>query len=458
MQKKYCMGDGSFTEAEYYSKVETMLFNCRGVESLRLNLPFQLVGRHCNTAIRVLANTLKAFACRAIEGAVDLKTLVVENLTDIAVCATWLNPSDVVNIVSITNELRHLVLSLRRHDLEPARATLFRSCFWDLIERATELETLCIVGMDHDDRAPRGLKQTRFWQLPVEEWRARAFPAPRVNWCSLVCLELKRLEITPEAFHSVLLCLGNHLRELYLNEIYLKTEQSNDYNQDSRKALWVGLPNQRPGPDCYWMATLVRTCVPSLRICRASFLAYDHFYRDDTTAHPDFDLGDPCGLGRSVSQRFVEVALGIRQPNSRSGRPVVYLSGHPADDAVLAQGLRDRTRALLATEYDTVAYQTAVDNPTSEWQRSLDGIFHNCNTGTLDELHHIAETACRGMNEINRRRNESTAGHSTASSVFEDEPEDGADSQPAAPSQLLQSNHPPPNSGPHDDLPQDPML
>jgi hypothetical protein len=42
-------------------------------------------------------------------------------------------------------------------------------------------------------------------------------------------------------------------------------------------------------------------------------------------------------------------------------------------------------------------------------------VFTNCNPSTLDELHHIAEMACQGMNEIHRRRNEHTEGNSLAS-------------------------------------------
>ena len=69
---------------------------------------------------------------------------------------------------------------------------------------------------------------------------------------------------------------------------------------------------------------------------------------------------------------------------------------------------------LRIEDYDVNAYQTAVANPTSQWHKSIDGVFANCNQNTLDELHYIAETACRGMNEIHRRRSEWTAGNSMA--------------------------------------------
>ncbi|GAB0136471.1 hypothetical protein EsDP_00004771 [Epichloe bromicola] len=413
MHKKYCMNESSFTETEYCDMVETILFNCREVDSLRLNLPFQLVGRHCNAATMILANTLKAFAARPEEDSADLKTLVLENVTDVTIYSLWMNPSDVMNIMSVVAVLDNLVMTLRRHDVDPQRAGLFGSCLWDVIEHADHLKTLCLVGMDHDDRPPRGLKQTRFWQIPVEDWRARSLPAPRVHFSNLTCLELKRVEILPESFLKAADVFGETIQELYLNEVYLKTEQSRDWNQDSRKVLWIGVPNQRPAEDCQWMALSLRAAAPKLRICRASFLAYDHYLREDMSVQPDFDLIDPCGLGRSVSQRFVEVVMGIHQPNMSSGEPVEFFPQDPKHD-VLIHTLKPRTRALRVEDYDTNAHQTAVDNTTSEWQKSIDGIFHNCNSGTLDELHYIAETACQGMNEIHRRRSEWTAGNSMA--------------------------------------------
>ncbi|KAG5926978.1 hypothetical protein E4U42_002756 [Claviceps africana] len=413
MHKKYCMNKDSFTETEYYHMVEALLFNCREVHSLRLNLPFQLVGRHCNAATMILANTLKAFASRPEEDSAGLKTLVLENVTDVTISSLWLNPSDVVNIMSVVAVLNHLVLTLRRHYMDPQRAGLFGSCLWDVIEHADHLKTLCLVGMDHDDRPPRSLKQTRFWQLPIQDWRARSLPSPRVHFSNLTCLELKRLEILPESFLRATDVFGETLEELYLNEIYLKTEQSSSWNQDSRKVLWVGIPNQRPAEDCQWMAMSLRAAAPRLRICRASFLAYDHYFREDISVQPDFDIIDPCGLGRSISQRFVEVVMGVHQPNMPSGEAVEYLPQALSDDR-LVHRLRPRARALRVEEYDTNAYHTAVDNTTSEWQKSIDGIFHNCNSGTLDELHYIAETACQGMNEIHRRRSEWTARNSMA--------------------------------------------
>lgn len=408
----YCMHDGTFTDADYHNFVETMLFNCRDVEGLRLNLPFQLIGPHCNVATRVLANTIKAFANRPEEDSAPLKTLVLENVTDIAMRCMWMNPVDVLNMINLTRDVEHLVMTLRRHENEPERIRFFAVSLWDFVGHVSKLNSLCLIGMDHDDHPPRGLKQTKHWQMSIHEWEAKALPTWNAPFLpSLTKLELRRVEIIGESFVTMLETYGQSLQELYLNEVYLKTRQSRLENQDSKKVLWVGIPNQRPSPpsENVWIATSLRAVLSHLKICRASFLAYDLFIMDDLHSYPEFDLIDPCGMGRSISQRFVDVIMGIRQPNMPNGEPVEYLHHDFRMDSMLVQSIKERPSHPSVMDYDATAYQRVI-NTTSEWQRSMDGLFSNCNPTTLDELHYIAETACQGMNEIHRRRNEHNVG------------------------------------------------
>lgn len=421
LQSRYCMNEISFTETEFYQTVKDMLFNCRGIDRLRLNLPFQLVGRHCNAATMILANAFKAFASRPEEDSAELKVLMLENLPDIAVCHLWMNPMDIMNIMKVLHSVEHLVITLRRHEYDPQRAGLFGSCLWNMVENTDKLASLCFIGMDHDDRPPRGLKQIRSWQMAIEEWRVRSLPSPQIILSHLVCLELKRVEIVADVLLRAAENFGPTLQELYLNEVYLKVEQSREWNEDSTKILWVGLPNIRPVEDCRWLAMELRCGMPNLRICRAAFLAYDQYLRDDVACHPEFDLIDPCGLGRSISHRFVEVVTGIKQPNMPTGEPVEYLPQDFAHDHLVRKLTPRRQVANLdgpdagemsVTEHDTNAYQTAVANTTSRWHQGIDDLFPNCNPETLDRLHYIAETACQGMNEIHQRRNEWTAGSS----------------------------------------------
>ncbi|KAK1839777.1 hypothetical protein CCHR01_17602 [Colletotrichum chrysophilum] len=429
LQREYCMSPSSFTTIDYRNTVDTILFNCQFVNSLRLNLPFQLVGHRCNAATMILANTFSAFSRRP-EDSVALKTLVLENVSDQAVVDLWTNPSDVLAIMRAILELEHLVISFRRHEVDPPRVAFFSTCLWDLIRNADVLQTLCLAGTD-DDRPPRGLKQTKAWNMTLDEWRARALPPPQVILPCLTALELKRVEVTPEVLRCAARNFGCTLREFYLNEVYLKAEQGQNLNEDSKQILWIGLPNQRPGLDDDWMAMTIRESCPKLQICRASFLGYDLYTRDDlppspAPSSPDFDFIDPCGLGRSIAQRFVEVALGYAQPPAMDGSPVSYLPALSSNDYLLKQ-TRPRARALRVTEYDVNAYQTAVRNVTSGWHRSIDGVFPNCNSGTLEELHYIAETACQGMNEIQRQRNEhSNQGEGADGGGGGDGPGDGA--------------------------------
>ncbi|UQC86755.1 uncharacterized protein CLUP02_12257 [Colletotrichum lupini] len=408
LQRQYCMSPASFTTLDYRHTLESILFNCQFVSSLRLNLPFQLVGHRCNAATMILANTFSAFSRRP-EDSLSLKTLVLENVSDQAIVDLWTNPSDVLAIMRAILQLEHLVISFRRHEVDPPRVAFYGTCLWDLIHNAEVLQTLCLSGTD-DDRPPRGLKQTKAWNMTIDEWRARALPSPPITLPCLTALELKRVEITPDVLRCAARNFGQTLRELYLNEVYLKAEQGHNLNEDSKEILWVGLPNQRPGLHDDWMAMIIRESCPKLQTCRASFLGYDLYTRDDlppspAPSSPDFDFIDPCGLGRSIAQRFVEVALGYYQPPQSDGSPVSYLPALASNDYLLTQ-MRPRTRALRVTEYDVNAYQTAVRNSTSGWQRSIDSVFPNCNSGTLEELHYIAETACQGMNEIQRQRNE----------------------------------------------------
>ncbi|KAF6826008.1 hypothetical protein CPLU01_09915 [Colletotrichum plurivorum] len=409
LQREYCMSPTSFTTLDYRRVLEDILFNCQFVSSLRLNLPFQLVGHRCSAATMILANTFSAFARRP-EDSLPLRTLVLENVSDQAVFDLWTNPSDVLAIMHTINELEHLVISFRRHEVEPQRVAFFGTCLWDLIRNADILKTLCLAGTD-DDRPPRGLKQTKQWNMTLDEWRARALPPPHVVLPCLTALELKRVEVTPEVLRSAARNFGCTLRELYLNEVYLKAEQGRNLNEDSKQILWVGIPNQRPGLNDDWIAMIVRESCPNLQTCRASFLGYDLYTRDDlppsaVSASPDFDFVDPCGLGRSIAQRFVEAVRGYAQPPQPDGSPVCYFPALESSDFLVQQTRPRPGGALPVTEYDVNAYQTAVRNATSGWQRSIDGVFPNCNSGTLEELHYIAEKACQGMNEIQRQRSE----------------------------------------------------
>ena len=405
LRTRYCLNDSNFTETDYFNALETILFNCRRIESLRLYLPFQIIGNRCDTTTMMLANTFKALAKRPDEDAELLKALVLENVADLSMCDLWLNPIDVMNIVTVFADLEHLVLTLRHVNTQLPFHLRFARVLWDIIGHACRLETLCLVCMDSDESPPLWLRKTEAWKVSNENWRARSLLQPLLEPMSnLRCLELKRVEILPELLLMTMDVFGAALEELYLNEVYLKAEQSHVWNQESHQTLWVGIPNERPEEDCQWMAMGIRARLERLRICRASFLGYDLYVHEAASNTHNFDLTDPCGLGRSLSERFVEVVTGTRQPNSPQGDPVEYLPADSMDDYRLLGHLKPRLRRLKVVEYDTNAYQLAVRNPTSSWHKSLDGVFHDCNMSTLDDLRYIADTTSQGMREAERRR------------------------------------------------------
>ncbi len=362
LRDRYCMNEESFTELEYRERLGALLEHTPNASAVRLNLPFQLISHHSQAATMILGNTVEALAQRSEESA-PLRTLVVENLTDMTVVKLWRNPRDVKNIIDVFSGLEHLFLSMRRHGEGPTHAMLFRLRLWEMIGRAPGLRSLCLVGLDLDDKqqpppSSRGnpsapppppaavVKTTTERDLTLDEWHHRSLPmmptVPRPLQSDpprLAYLELRRVEVMGPGLLSVLRYLGNSLRELYLDHVYLKTVYSAAAAADPDESdgpLWVGLPNVRPPRDHVWIAVYLRQMRARLRVCRASNLRYDRYVADANPAVPPvtalaYDLRDPSGLGRPLEQRFVEVVLSRRQPPAPDGSPVVYLSEHPAD-------------------------------------------------------------------------------------------------------------------------------
>lgn len=126
LNDRYCMAETSFTELEYRARLGDLLAHTPNASAVRLNLPFQLISRHCHAATMILGNTIEALAERARlqqqqqqqeqeqegagngeEEAAPLRTLVIENLTD----------TTVVKLVSTKNKL---MSCLSRSIIEPA--------------------------------------------------------------------------------------------------------------------------------------------------------------------------------------------------------------------------------------------------------------------------------------------------------------------------------------------------
>lgn len=404
---KYCMNENSFTETDYLSSIQTLLNQCRRVERLSLNLPYQLVGHRSNTTTMILANTIKAFATRPRDqddpktDSADLETLVIDNLTDLAVCDLWSNPIDVGNVIKMMARVKHLGLSFRRYLTRQTDVWGFYFGLWNMVTHAKELESLYLCGEGRSPASasgsqsslPQPFRISTSWQMDVDEFLATGLCMPTSTSFPLKRLELKHLELDPDMLRTLCANFGDTLEELFLNDVALQLCQFGD-DMLVVRAFWVGLPDEEPGDDATWFAPLLRAKLPRLRVCRASFLGYHAYSHSQNTslASTNVDFEDPSGLGRSLAQRFVEVACGFRQPNPKGGS-LAYLSGETPEPLV-----KDRPARISVEDYDANAYQLAVANPMSAWQRSIDGVFANGNVNSLKTLRYIAQTASDGMN------------------------------------------------------------
>ncbi|KAI0007075.1 hypothetical protein F4779DRAFT_526563 [Xylariaceae sp. FL0662B] len=405
LRDRYHMNEESFTELEYREKLEKMLEHVSQVSAVRLNLPFHIVTlypAYCRTATMILGNTFKALAGRPEESQV-LETLVIENLIDTAARSLWYNPLDVRNIIDVFHHLKHLVLSVRRQEINLDNAIDFHKRLWEMIETAGELESLCLIGLDMNENHPNNIKTSTYRDLSPNDWQFRSILSihkPKSTLPHLTYLELRDVEVMGSGLVGVLRCFCRSLRELYLDGVYLKTIHDPQGILETTNTLWIGLPNVRPEPDHEWVAVRLREMGAQLRVCRATNLGYDQYMNGDDLLHaPTHDLIDPCGLSRPLEQRFVEVATGIKQPDAPDGTPVAYWPKDPSQTWAYADRARPSTPRMQ--DWDAASYLATECNPTSSWKRAIDGQFPNCNPFTLATLRDIADNTYTGFRHKN---------------------------------------------------------
>ncbi|KAI4598370.1 hypothetical protein KJ359_002779 [Pestalotiopsis sp. 9143b] len=405
---QYCMHDASFTEADYREHLGLLFERAMNVEAVRLNLPFQLISKHVHASTMLLGNTFEALAQRP-EDSKPLKTLVMENLTDIGIVRLWRNPQDIKNIMDSFASLEHLLMSIRRHEGERYHTIGFQQRLWEMIGKASNLKSLCLISLNMDELPFQQVKRTSQRDCTLSDWNFRAIPTirkpPKSILPCLASLELRRVDIQPCGFLSLFKCLGSSLKELILNHVYLKTIYSSHAPEDVEKNLWVGYPNQHPPPNHRWIAMTIRELDIKLRVCRVTNIGYDQYNVGLRPSEwPEYDLHDPTGRGRSLDQRFVEVVMGIKQSRSAQEGDIEYWPEEA--DATWAYADQERPSRIRTQEWDAVAYLSDVNNNnTSSWQKTIDGYFPNFNQHTVDELHRFADTACEGMEEVSRRNN-----------------------------------------------------
>lgn len=231
-------------------------------------------------------------------------------------------------------------------------------------------------------------------------------------------LELKRVDINPEQLVKMITDNAQSLKEIYINEVYIKVFGAADLENTS---LWIGYPDIKRPDDCLWVAEELRAAQAvglSLDVLRVTGLGYDDFEPDRTSTHSNYDLNDPTGLQRSFDQRFVEAVFGNGDmmvenahldvchllPPIHLQDPQPYVETFPSSVALLMQStsstgprvLPPSHQRKLMNEYDADTYQRA-RNPTSRLKRCIDGYFFNHNEQALKELQRIITVADRGM-------------------------------------------------------------
>jgi hypothetical protein len=273
---------------------------------LKLNLPFQVVGQQSRTATLLLATTMAALTKRP-EEAKELDTLVLDHVSDTTMIDICNNPIDLGNTIQAFSGLKHLVLSIKRQEARDARQAAFTKHLWFLIRKATNLESLCLIGWNvKRDIATR----THLHGVSANVWNMRSLPFhvdESRSSSRLRFLELKRVDIDPHSLLSLVTECAGSLKELYLNEVYLKVQSD---NASGGSSLWLGHADLQKTEDVVWVAQDLRKikCL-KLDVLRATGLGYDEFDPETNPLHPSYDLVDYSGRNQPFDQRFVQAVL-----------------------------------------------------------------------------------------------------------------------------------------------------
>ena len=219
------------------------------------------------------------------------------------------------------------------------------------------------------------------------------------------------MDINPRSLLSLIEDNSTSLKEVYLNEVYLKVIGA---SEEEDRSLWIGFPGQsQPAQGGVWIAQSLRDMENlSLNILRATGLGYDIFELVQNLAHPSYDLTDPSGIGRSFDQRFVE-AVFASDDTAMDGAspPAALLESDVQEEACVPRS--EKTESVLphrvrrSSDFDAEIYQRH-RNTTSHFKRCIDGYFFNQNKQALQELQRIMVLADKGMTliseEISRSR------------------------------------------------------
>jgi hypothetical protein len=424
-----------FVALEYLlTSSQSVLEATPNMRRLKLNLPFQVVGQQSRTATLLLATTLSCLTKRPEEYR-PIETLVLDHVSDTTFSDICNNPMDLSYAIKTFAQLKNLVLSIKRQEARNSKQITFTQNLWFLIRKAVNLDSLCLIGWN----VKRDISTRRYAHgVSFNVWNMRSLPfyndqSQRLK--NLRFLELKRVDIDPFALLDLVKECASSLKEIYLNEVYMKVRADLD---GSNMLLWIGQADTtKPDHSC-WLAQELHDMEDlKLDILRATGLGYDDFH-PDRDAINDFDLVDPTNRNRNFDQRFVEAVLGSEDliiPDAS----VDNSESMPLDSSATASGSATVPTSTISTwpgeqisgplvleigqerpadlasidyltkrkEYDAETFQR-YHNTTSHFKRCIDGYFFNHNEQALKELQKIITVADRGMNllsaEIDRAR------------------------------------------------------
>lgn len=431
--RQYCMSEKTFDETDFRRVMDGVLRVTPNMSRLKLNLPFQVIGRASRTATLLLATTFACFRQRPIEFRF-LDTLVLDHVSDSTILDICQNPIDLGNALHAFRYLKNLVISIKRQESSTPLMNIFSSRLWFLISEAEYLESLCITGWNVKTSGPTRRRRAR---ADLNDWMMKSLPYPELekNRClkHLRYLELRRIDIDPIALERLIEQNSTSLKELYLNDVYLKVFES---PERETTALWIGHGCVEPKPPgSYWLADKLRDMESlNLEVLRVAGLGYNDFDPSTDMQPKDYDFEDPSGLDRPFEQRFVEAVLGNLAPSPKTISAIAtaiacprHLNGWRPSHLPTLEGQMDSltsfTRSLLPgsldmtniaaspltigtvrphdrpvrkADYDVETFQR-FHNTTSHWKCSIDGLFYNHNEKALVELQKIISVADRGM-------------------------------------------------------------
>lgn len=387
---------------------------------VKLNLPFQVLGRKSRTATLLFATTLECLAKRRVEHK-SLKTLVVDHLSDTSLINICNNPMDLANAIKVFTSILELCISIKRQEFLANRQDAFSRHLWLLISKSRTLQSLCLVGWNV--KKYRGT--TRHLRSASQSmWNLLSLPfyGGESCWEHLRYLELKRVDIEPLKFLGLIKQIRTSIKEVYLVEIYLKVRRLPD---DSISGLWIGQYDTTKSEGSIWLAQELRNMEGlRLNILRATGLGYDEFAPVPVSVYLDLDLPDPLELDRSFDQRFVDaVILGpdkVHYALDIDSNPNSHTENHEnfnltkrniilstPSNSLVKKTYKSNPRTQK--DYDAETYQR-FRNTTSYFKSCIDGWFFNHNEQAIRELQGIITFADTGMillsEEIYRARNE----------------------------------------------------